>query len=133
MGSNRPPSKLAEYAAQNARKRQTHETALTKQAQVLASKFMQMEQVMSDQGPYFSGSSFCIVDAAFAPIYRYFDVFERTANFDVFEKLPKIRAWREALAQRESVKNAVRNDYPELLEEFLVQRPSALSRLMTQR
>jgi glutathione S-transferase len=101
------------------------ETALTKQAQI--------EQVISSQGPYFSGSSFCIVDAAFEPIYRYFDAFERIANFDVFDKLPKVRAWREALAQRESVKNAVRSDYPELLREFLVQRQSALSRLMTQR
>lgn len=36
-------------------------------------KLHQLESKL-DQGPYFSGSSFSMVDAVFAPIFRYFDV-----------------------------------------------------------
>lgn len=43
---------------------------------------------------------------------------------------PRVNAWRVALQQRDSVRKAVRADYPELLSEFLIQRKSALSRRM---
>jgi glutathione S-transferase len=103
------------------------ESLLTKHAQVLTNKFKQIEEVLSEEGPYFSGSDFCIVDTVFGPIFRYFDTFDRIANFGILEGLSKVNKWREAMAKRESVKNAVRDDYPKLLHEFLVNRNSALS------
>jgi glutathione S-transferase len=106
------------------------DTALAQQTQVLRSKFKQVECALSQQGPYFSGPDFCIVDAVFAPIFRYFDVFDSIANFGTFADLPRINNWRNALAERTSVKTAVRDDYPKLLHEFLVKRQSALSRLI---
>ncbi len=106
------------------------DTALTQQAQVLRSKFKQVECALSAQGPYFAGPDFCIVDAVFAPIFRYFEVFDSIANFGTFADLPRINNWRNALAERTSVKTAVRDDYPKLLHEFLVKRQSALSKLI---
>jgi glutathione S-transferase len=106
------------------------ETTLTQQAQALATKFKQMEQVVSDRSPYFFGDVFCIVDAVFAPIFRYFDVFDPIADFGILNDLPRMQQWRAALAQRPSVKSAVSHDYQELLREFLVKRQSALSRLI---
>jgi glutathione S-transferase len=89
-------------------------------------KFVQLEAVLT-QEPYFAGSSFSMVDAVFGPVFRYFDVFDKMGEFGFFEDTPKVKAWRAVLAQRASVKAAVRADYDELLTAFLLARGSALS------
>lgn len=98
----------------------------------IAAKFQQMEDALTAtaEGPYFAGQQFSMVDAVFGPIFRYFDVFEAIDDFGFFARTPKLRAWRAALAQRPSVRTAVRADYPELLHGFLMARRSALSRRM---
>lgn len=85
---------------------------------LLEQKFARMEAVLGE-GPFFAGSSFSLVDAAFAPVFRYFDVFERICDFGVFAEFPKVQAWRKALATRPSVATAVVPDYPERLMRFL--------------
>jgi glutathione S-transferase len=100
----------------------------------LQAKFAQMEMELSTidrNGPYFAGQSFSLVDSAFAPVFRYFEVFDTTEDFGVFTHTPKVRAWREALQQRPSVRGAVRADYTQLLHDFLLRRNSELSRRMT--
>jgi glutathione S-transferase len=86
----------------------------------LAARFAQLEAVLG-AGPFFAGEALSIVDATFAPVFRY---------FDVFDGLPRVRAWRKALASRPSVRRAVASRYPELLTRFLERRGSALSRRM---
>ena len=51
--------------------------------------------------------NFSLVDAVFAPIFRYFDVFDQLSDLAVFTGTPKVRAWRAALARRPSVQAAV--------------------------
>lgn len=70
-------------------------------------------------GPYFAGSRFHLVDAVFAPAFRYFDVFDELTDLGVFDALPRVRAWRASLALRPSVRDAVPADYPERLRMFL--------------
>ncbi|WP_018152216.1 glutathione S-transferase family protein [Leeia oryzae] len=106
------------------------EPALATRVAELRSKFATLEAALGE-GPYFAGSPFSIVDAAFGPVFRYFDVFDTVEDFGVFEATPKVRQWRAALRQRASVKNAVSADYPELLRTFLARRDSALSARMT--
>jgi glutathione S-transferase len=79
-------------------------------------------------GPYFAGDRFCIVDAVFGPVFRYFDVFDEIADFGVFRGLPKVTAWRRRLAARDSVRRAVSSRYPALLAQFIRGRGSELSR-----
>ena len=101
----------------------------------LRAKFGQVETELGSQahsGPYFAGSSFGIVDACFAPVFRYFDVFDTIEDFGVFKDSPKVLAWRTALAQRPSVQRAVCVDYPALLRDFLLRRGSAISRRISQ-
>lgn len=101
----------------------------------LRTKFAQVEKEMSTvgrNGPYFAGDSFSLVDAAFAPVFRYFEVLNIIDDFGVFTNTPKVRAWREALQQRPSVRSAVRADYTQLLYDFLLRRNSELSRRMIQ-
>ena len=95
----------------------------------LAARFGQLEAALSD-GPWFAGADFSIVDAVFAPVFRYFDVFETFTDLRLFEPTPKLRAWRAALAQRPSVRDAVPADYRERLLAFLRGRGSALGALM---
>lgn len=80
--------------------------------------------------PYFSGSHFCMTDAAFGPVFRYFDVLECYFEAELFTDLPKVKEWREALAQRESIKQAVPQDYFEKLTIFLLNRHSYISELI---
>jgi glutathione S-transferase len=105
------------------------EEALTKKRDDIAGKFQQLEQHLGE-GPYFAGARFHLVDAVFGPIFRYFDTFETIADFGFFKETPKVRAWREALNERRSVREAVTSDYPERLAHFLRTRQSRLSVMM---
>lgn len=111
------------------------ERILVAKVEDLRAKFAQVEMELNAfhrNGPYFAGESFGLVDAAFAPVFRYFEVFDTIEDFGVFTNTPKVRAWREALQQRPSVRSAVRADYTQLLHTFLLHRNSELSRRMIQ-
>ncbi|MEJ6021143.1 glutathione S-transferase family protein [Ramlibacter sp. PS4R-6] len=94
----------------------------------LRARFAQLEAVLDARGPYFAGAAFSMVDAVFAPVFRYFEVFGALGVDGFFDGLPKVRAWRDALAQRESVQLAASDDYAQLLTQFLIGRGSEVSR-----
>ena len=102
------------------------DVALAERSRALRIRFEQIEAELGD-GQFFAGSAFSIVDAVFAPIFRYFDVIERL-DIDVLSGLPAVGRWRRALAERRSVIEAVGDDYQERLVAFIVERRSALSR-----
>lgn len=104
-------------------------TAFESKAKVLAAKFAQLERRLS-AGPYFDGARFSLVDAAFGPVFRYFDVFDRIGDFGVLAETPKVNTWRGALAVHSSVRHAVATDYEQRLWAFLAARNSHLSELM---
>ncbi|MFZ6748265.1 glutathione S-transferase family protein [Undibacterium sp. Ren11W] len=99
--------------------------ALRGKSQELREKLKQLEALVQD-GSYFSGLQFNMVDAVFAPVLRYFEVFETVFGIDFFADTPKVRAWWLHLAQRPSVKHAVGANYAELLLDFLKARPVML-------
>lgn len=103
------------------------ETFQTKR-QALAAKFARVEAALR-AGPYFAGEQFSLVDAVFAPIFRYFDVFDELTELGIFSDLPKVRAWRAELAKCPSVRTAVGADYPQLLRAFLVRHDAHLLKL----
>jgi glutathione S-transferase len=94
----------------------------------IAAKFARVEAELG-AGPYFAGERFSLVDAVFGPIFRYFDVFDGMTDTGVFLGTPKVRAWRTALAQRPSVREAVEPDYEERLRAFLVRHEAHLLKL----
>src|SRR6202011_884347 len=79
--------------------------------------------------PWFDGENFSLVDAVFAPVFRYFDVFDEVADFEILAAKPKLERWRKALAARPSVRTAVSADYPARLRDFINRRNSWLSQL----
>lgn len=101
--------------------------ALNDEAGDLANMFGRLEAEL-EEGPWFAGQDFSLVDAAYGPVFRYFDVFDRIAEFGAIIDKPKTIAWRAALAERASVRGAVAPDYRERLLTFLRDRKGALSR-----
>lgn len=104
------------------------ETAFFAKAKLLKEKFTKLEDALA--GPYFAGENFSIVDAVFAPVFRYFDVFDRILDLGVFDGLPKVQAWRKALATRPSVANAVVPNFRELLRNFLLKQKGYIATRM---
>lgn len=93
--------------------------------EALSDKWKTLEANLAD-GRWFSGDYFSLVDAAFAPAFRYFEVIEQLSDVDYFPDVPKIRQWRANLAARLSVQNAVGADYQERLVDFLAKRDSVI-------
>ncbi len=101
-------------------------TALANEARELAAMFARVEAELGD-GPWFAGARFSLVDAVYGPVLRYFDVIDRIGDFGILTGKPKLAAWRDALAKRPSVVDAVTPDYPERLLAFFEKKPSALT------
>lgn len=93
----------------------------------LKEKFARIEAALSN-GPYFAGPDFSIVDAVFAPVFRYFDVFDDIRDLSVFDGLPKVQGWRKALSGRLSVVGAVVPDYADRLRRFLKKHDGVIAR-----
>jgi glutathione S-transferase len=105
------------------------EPALLAKAQLLRGLFERVEQALGT-GPYFEGTKFSMVDAAFAPVLRYFEVIDVEDSLGLFHGLYRLDDWRATLARRASVQQAVATDYHQRLRTFLLARDSALSARM---
>ena len=95
----------------------------------LIHKFTWVEQNLGN-GAYFAGERFSIVDGVYGAIFRYFDVFDKIADFGIFADTPKIRDWRRSLQARTSIQQAVTEDYSMRLLAFLMQRKAYLSTMI---
>jgi glutathione S-transferase len=104
------------------------ESSLQRAAANIRARFVLLEAAMSEVGPFFDGADFSIVDAVYGPVFRYFETFERIADFGFFNGLERLTNWRKVLLERPSVRNAVGAEYGDLLLAFLKARASALSR-----
>jgi len=98
------------------------ESAFAAKRAALRGKFERVEARLRS-GPFFDGAQFSLVDASFAPVFRYWDVFDEIASFGTFAGLPRVQAWRATLAQRESVQLAAAPDYATRLHAFLRAKP----------
>lgn len=95
----------------------------------LTQKFSWIEQNLGN-GAYFAGKEFSLVDAVYGATFRYFDVFEKIADFGIFADTPKVKNWRKLLQARSSIQHAVVEDYPDRLLTFLQQRNAYLSAII---
>lgn len=103
------------------------EPAFASKQVALIQRFNQIDAALI--GPWFSGERFGLVDAAFAPVFRYLDAFDRLAGLTLADGSVRFAEWRLALAKRPSVVTAVAPDYPARLEHFLLAQNSHLSRV----
>jgi glutathione S-transferase len=97
----------------------------------LREKFARLEGQLGE-GPWFAGEALSLVDAAFGPVFRYFDLFDRLLDHGILADKPKVAAWRVALAARPSIRAAVVADYAGRLERFVASQNGYLAALMKQ-
>ncbi len=105
------------------------EAAFAAKRAVIVDKLARLEARLGD-GQWFDGDAFSLVDAAFAPVFRYFDAFDRLPGLMLI-KQPKLGHWRRMLGARPSVRAAVVPDFADRLHAFLAARPSHLGRMVT--
>lgn len=93
---------------------------------VLHDKLERIEQQLGE-GPYFNGSQFSLVDAAVAPfLQRARWIADIAADMDATEGHPKVRAWQQALLERDSVARSTVDDIVERYVTMLRQPRSNL-------
>ena len=100
--------------------------AFAEKTRDLDRKFDRLENEI-EGGPFFAGAHFSLVDAAFAPVFRYFDVLDDFGDFAKLSEKQKVSAGRAALFDRTSVRDAATPDYNERLLRFFEARNSVLS------
>lgn len=89
----------------------TTEDEFTAAKSALRGKFERLESVII--GPLFAGEQLSYVDIALAPVFRQIDVLETIAPLGLTDGFAKVDACRVELAARESVRQAVPEDYRE--------------------
>ncbi|HEY0313489.1 MAG TPA: glutathione S-transferase family protein [Allosphingosinicella sp.] len=92
----------------------------------LRGKFERLEGEVRG-APFFAGAQPSLVDAAFAPVFRYLDLLDSLPVASLLERLPKLQAWREALRERPSVQGAAPADYVQRLAAFIRAKGSYLA------
>jgi glutathione S-transferase len=100
-------------------------TAHAKQA-AFRGRLQQLEAELSS-GPYFAGPAFGMVDAVYAPLFRYFAIIDPAVARGIFDDFPRVSAWRAALAARPSVRSAVVEDYAQRFGDHLRQQRALLA------
>lgn len=100
-------------------------TAAAKRA-AFRERLGKLESAM-DIGPFFAGAAFGMVDAIYAPLFRYFDIIDAAVAQPIFDGLPRISAWRTALAGRRSVRDAVVADYASRFLKHLHQQGALIT------
>jgi glutathione S-transferase len=108
----------------------SREVATTKIG-ALQEKFARLEGQLGE-GPWYAGEAFSLVDAAFGPVFRYFDLFDRLLDHSILADKPKLAAWRVALAARPSIRAAVVADYALRLERIVASQNGYLAGLLKQ-
>ena len=103
----------------------TDEDAFEMHVATLRRRFKSLEQELGE-GPFFNGASFSLVDAAFAPAFRYLGVVDHGDTLGLLDGLAGVTRWRDALAERPSVKSAVVEDYAQRLYAFVTGKESVL-------
>ena len=106
----------------------TDEVAFNVKVKQATEKFARLEARLV-AAPWFDGESFSLVDAVFAPVFRYFDTIDEIGDFGILADKPKIARWRRSLRERPSVRDAVSPDYSALLRAFMKKHKSYLSQL----
>lgn len=103
----------------NGKDQQAFEQALEK----LQQKWAYLEDILPDGG-FFCGETFSLVDCAFAPFLRYFDILEKLGDWTFIPAGTKMAAYRDLLRNRPAVKDAVGAEFSEGMIAYIAAKDS---------
>lgn len=82
-------------------------------------------------GPYLNGAAFSLADAAYAPTLMRLQLIHRHYRLDLMAGLPRLQAWAEALAARDTVRRSVVDDFATLFCTSITAAHGPLAALAT--
>ncbi len=91
------------------------EAAFIEKKEALKTKLQRLESNLQNE-PYFNGSNYCLIDAAYAPFFQRLQYIEDVFPLKVLGDLPRVKKYAEALLARESTAKSV---VPDLKEKYL--------------
>lgn len=91
----------------------------------LTDRFEILEDEISN-GDYFNGAEFAMIDAVYAPIFRYHKRILDHKDYGIFEDAENVKAWGDRLLERPSVIKSIPDTYEESLMKFLKNQNSVL-------
>ncbi len=98
------------------------EDTFTEQYNSMQAKLIRLEGVLNAM-PYFSGEHFRLIDAAFAPFFMRIDFVSHCQPLqNIYQKTPKVAAWRYELLSRESVQESVISNLGDLYRNNFVRK-----------
>jgi glutathione S-transferase len=97
------------------------------QKNILIDRFEVLEDVISD-ATYFNDDTFSMVDAVYAPVFRYHQRIASYKDYGLFEDAPKVKAWGDRLLQRPSVIQSVPESYTQDMTNYLRNLDSVFTR-----
>ena len=102
----------------------TNEKAMQEALQAVKQKLARVEKEL--KGPFFNGDNFSLVDSSWAPALQRLSWCEQLyPPLQPFDQSPKVKAWPNALLQRDSVKQSTVADIEQLFAHYLKKRAAA--------
>ena len=80
-------------------------------------------------GPYLNGEQFSLADAAYAPTLMRLQLIHQHYGLDLMAGLPKLQAWADTLAARDSVPRSVVPEFAELFCSSITKANGQLAQL----
>lgn len=96
----------------------------------LDEKFDTLEDECLTGTPFFNGDKFSIIDAVYAPLFRYHEALARHHDFGFFADRPHLTLWRDTLLSYAAVQKSVPSTYAPDLDAYLRKQDSVFSSKM---
>lgn len=90
-------------------------------------KFDTLEDECLKGTPFFNGYNFSIIDAVYAPIFRFHEALMKHHDFGFFDDRPKLILWRDSLLAYDAVKQSVPATYADDFDAYLRKQDSVFS------
>ena len=110
----------------------TEEEFATRAAKI-ADPFSKLDEALSkrgNDGPYFNGREFSLVDCAYAPFLQRYTFMDRLKPIGATEKFPRLAAWRDALLAAPAVKASTVPNIEAVWQEQLIVRKRWLKKFV---
>jgi glutathione S-transferase len=94
--------------------------------------FERLEKALEKQGsgPFFNGTQYSLVDAAYAPFLQRYFFLDRIRNLGQIENYPRLKAWAKALCQRPSTHSFPEDEFEAMYREGLRRRDKWVSQFV---
>jgi len=96
---------------------------------IAAGRFM-VSLERQGSGPFFNGTKYSLVDAAYAPFLQRYVFLDRVKKLGHIEKFPRLKAWCEALLNRASTRSFPPAEFEALYREGLKRRNKWVSQFI---